>query len=181
MEHLLWNNCESTDETDHRDNFLNVPSQWEMRLQCNVVSHWVGTYTKWSPDYYTVQYNTTLSKVADRLKLNSWMSILEKLTMLLWDLTCVFFVCLQVRTFVITLMWKDGDAKSGRTFFLDISHMFVVFLGTRVFLLSKVLIMSVWFINLYIECHQQHRRNGMIALWPWKTHTVIPLIWDEPL
>ena len=30
-----------------RDHFLYVPSQWETTLQCNVVSHWLGTYTKW--------------------------------------------------------------------------------------------------------------------------------------
>ena len=31
-----------------RDHFVYVPSQWEATLQCNVVSHWLGTYTKWS-------------------------------------------------------------------------------------------------------------------------------------
>ena len=25
-----------------------APSQWKMMLHCNVVSHWLGTYTKWS-------------------------------------------------------------------------------------------------------------------------------------
>ena len=24
-----------------------VPSQWEMVLRCNVISHWMGTYTEW--------------------------------------------------------------------------------------------------------------------------------------
>ena len=32
----------------HRDQFVYVLSQWEMTLQCNVVSHWLGAYTKWS-------------------------------------------------------------------------------------------------------------------------------------
>ena len=27
---------------------LCAPSQWETTLHCNVVSHWLGTYTKWS-------------------------------------------------------------------------------------------------------------------------------------
>ena len=27
---------------------MNAPSQWETTLHCNVVSHWPGTYTKWS-------------------------------------------------------------------------------------------------------------------------------------
>ena len=32
----------------HRDPFMYAPSQWEMMLQCNVISHWRGAYTKWS-------------------------------------------------------------------------------------------------------------------------------------
>ena len=29
-------------------NIVYVPSQWAMMLHCNVVSHWLGAYTKWS-------------------------------------------------------------------------------------------------------------------------------------
>ena len=32
----------------HRDHFVYAPSQWEMTLPCNVISHWLGAYTKWS-------------------------------------------------------------------------------------------------------------------------------------
>ena len=28
--------------------FLYAPSQWETMLQCNIVSHWLGAFTKWS-------------------------------------------------------------------------------------------------------------------------------------
>ena len=28
--------------------FVNAPSQWETTLHCNVVSHWLGTFIKWS-------------------------------------------------------------------------------------------------------------------------------------
>ena len=31
-----------------RDHFVHAPSQWEMTLHCNVISHWLGAYTKWS-------------------------------------------------------------------------------------------------------------------------------------
>ena len=31
-----------------RDHFVYEPSQWETVLHCNVASHWLGTYTKWS-------------------------------------------------------------------------------------------------------------------------------------
>ena len=31
-----------------RDHYVYVPSQWEMALQCNPISHWLGTYIEWS-------------------------------------------------------------------------------------------------------------------------------------
>ena len=30
-----------------RDHFAYAASQWETTLQCNVVSHWLGAYSKW--------------------------------------------------------------------------------------------------------------------------------------
>ena len=30
-----------------RDHFLHSPNQWETTLHCNVLSHWLGVYTKW--------------------------------------------------------------------------------------------------------------------------------------
>ena len=35
-------------EAMYRDHFVHAPSQWEMTLQYNVVSHWLGAFTKWS-------------------------------------------------------------------------------------------------------------------------------------
>ena len=29
-----------------RDHFMSAPHQWETMLQCNVISHWLGAYTK---------------------------------------------------------------------------------------------------------------------------------------
>ena len=40
-----------TDSTGYRvckDNLVNASCQWEMTLHCNVVSHCLGAYTKWS-------------------------------------------------------------------------------------------------------------------------------------
>ena len=31
-----------------RDHSVYAPSQWETTLHCNVVSHWLSAYTKWS-------------------------------------------------------------------------------------------------------------------------------------
>ena len=33
---------------DSRYHSLYKPSQWEMMVQCNTISHWLGTYTEWS-------------------------------------------------------------------------------------------------------------------------------------
>ena len=30
------------------------PSQWEMALQCNAISHWLGAYTEWSLYCYCI-------------------------------------------------------------------------------------------------------------------------------
>ena len=35
----------------YRDTSVHAPSQWETTLYCNVVSHWLGAYTKWSLVY----------------------------------------------------------------------------------------------------------------------------------
>ena len=32
----------------YRDHFVYAPSQWEMKLHCNITSHWLGICTKWS-------------------------------------------------------------------------------------------------------------------------------------
>ena len=54
-ENLCQNICRQNDgkyreymRMIHRDYFMNVPSQWETMLQRNIVSHWLGTFTKWS-------------------------------------------------------------------------------------------------------------------------------------
>ena len=31
----------------YRDHFVYAPNHWEMTLQCNVISQWLGAYTKW--------------------------------------------------------------------------------------------------------------------------------------
>ena len=36
-----------------RDHFVDTPSQWEMTLQCYVVSHWLGASTRWSLGCWT--------------------------------------------------------------------------------------------------------------------------------
>ena len=45
-----------------------VPSQWEPTLQCNIVSHWLGTYIKWS-------VNTAWQESISPLKCTSDLSV----------------------------------------------------------------------------------------------------------
>ena len=40
-----------------RDHFVHAPSQWETALQCNIVSHWLGAYSKWSRG---IEYSTSV-------------------------------------------------------------------------------------------------------------------------
>ena len=40
--------------TNNQDRFEHVVIQWETMLHCNVISHWLGAYTKWSLNNLTV-------------------------------------------------------------------------------------------------------------------------------
>ena len=45
----VWRICPNQERCGIiRVHFVNVPSQWEATLHCNVVSHWLGAFTKWS-------------------------------------------------------------------------------------------------------------------------------------
>ena len=46
-----------------------APSQWETTLQRNVVSHWLGAYTKWSPLRHWHS-----GPIASEVTLNVWMN-----------------------------------------------------------------------------------------------------------
>ena len=41
-----------------RDPPVYVPSQWEMALQCNAISHWLGAYTEWSLHMFKLWHQT---------------------------------------------------------------------------------------------------------------------------
>ena len=40
--------CPSTLLQMVRDHSMYAPSQWEMALHCNAISHWLGAYSEWS-------------------------------------------------------------------------------------------------------------------------------------
>ena len=52
---VRWADVPDSDRGDFRrrravdiSSFMHAPSQWEITLYCNVVSHWLGTHIKWS-------------------------------------------------------------------------------------------------------------------------------------
>ena len=47
---------------------LCVPSQWEMTLHCNVISHWLGTHTQWSLLQWCIHQCITLDLHDDVIK-----------------------------------------------------------------------------------------------------------------
>ena len=55
-----------------RNHFVNAPSQWETMSQCNVVSHWLDVYTKWSPHTYFITPALFKLVRAFLLKCNIW-------------------------------------------------------------------------------------------------------------
>ena len=45
---IVWNLRKSCMALASRDHFVHVSCQWETTWHCNVVSHWLGAYAKWS-------------------------------------------------------------------------------------------------------------------------------------
>ena len=66
-----------------RNHFVYAPSQWEMMLHSNVISHWLGTYTKWSPVVCTENCALTRRKLCCdwwHLRLSLWQSVMSPVT-----------------------------------------------------------------------------------------------------
>ena len=60
LSYEAWNICHDGHQGwMFRDNSVYVPSQWEMALQCNTVSHWLGAYTARS---LVVQWNRNVTQ-----------------------------------------------------------------------------------------------------------------------
>ena len=44
----------------HRDHSMYAPSQWEMALHCNAISHWLCAYTQWSLSHHQIVLSHTI-------------------------------------------------------------------------------------------------------------------------
>ena len=65
---FVYNNAALTFVGKCIDHFVYAPSQWKTTLQCNVVSHWLGAYTKLSIEMASIsdgseQYLSPYSRV----------------------------------------------------------------------------------------------------------------------
>ena len=71
-----------------RHHFVHAPCQWEMTLQSNIVSHWLGAYTKWSQISFNTIWEYVICKILTILSahihvktLNNhlpWVNLLDK-------------------------------------------------------------------------------------------------------
>ena len=61
---MCWTPLRRESCPGNRDHFVYVSSQWETTLPCNVVSHWLDTYTKWS---LVIMMSTWSSLVAPKV------------------------------------------------------------------------------------------------------------------
>ena len=74
-----------------RDYFVHAASQWETTLQCNVVSHWLAAYTKWS---LCCMYLAPMESESCHL-----LSVLHWSINSLWPETCFnIYICLYFYT-----------------------------------------------------------------------------------
>ena len=76
-----WSNCLGLNVFIWvRDLSVHAPSQWETTLHCNVISHWLCAYTKWSlwvyyrnnppdPLKYVIEYNVWLNIFLKKLNI----------------------------------------------------------------------------------------------------------------
>ena len=56
---LIWNR-----RLIHGYHFVIVPSQWETTSHCNVISHWLGTFTKWSMNTWYSIYSLCFNSIS---------------------------------------------------------------------------------------------------------------------
>ena len=128
-----------------RDYSVYVPSQWEMVLQCNTISHWLDAYTEWSLlcvfwMILTVLYQSYIYKRHTTALLPVW-NIWGHLRVLsdLGLISIMFnFIWIQIKWELVLLLQcqKLGDIFAGPTFKLPLS--FIVISDTnRAFIPNK--------------------------------------------
>ena len=73
-----------------RHHFVYVPNQWETTLQCDVISQWLGTYTKWSLSMFTKVHDDTYG-THKRPQINGLVQDCSNSSALGQDIRCEYF------------------------------------------------------------------------------------------
>ena len=92
-----------------RDIFVYAPCQWETMLQCNVASHWLGAYTKWSLLWSGRCQPSTICKCLDWYP-HKWLQSLP----LIWRLGASLAPNLQMSCTDVTWFSHDMTWKNDR-------------------------------------------------------------------
>ena len=95
-----------------------VPSQWEMALLCDVVSHWLGTYTEWSQypsswasyGYWLREYFEKIDHVITELHCISQISLVLRCTF--WDLDPVHDSAVSLQLSSTSSSWPWSPRSS---------------------------------------------------------------------
>ena len=89
-----------------RDYFVHAASQWETTLQCNVVSHWLAAYTKWS---LCCMYLAPMESESCHL-----LSVLHWSINSLWPETCF-----NIYIYMFIFLYKDSVSRYGDSHYKD--------------------------------------------------------------
>ena len=58
-----------------RDHFVLAPNQWETMLQYNIISHWLGAFTKWSLPHISpsrASYGVSFVSICEKIDYYKW-------------------------------------------------------------------------------------------------------------
>ena len=83
-----------------RDHFVHAPRQWEMTLHCNIVSRWLGAYTKWSLGTKWLSVATSSNNIQVMPSLMCFVNEIQIKMQALW--------CHQMETFSTLLAFVRG-------------------------------------------------------------------------
>ena len=97
-----------------RDCFVYVSSQWEMMLQCNVISHWLGAYTKWSLHIFKrFALRQTVYEISAQWQINASVSWPISLS---WVMACCLSSAKSLPEPVLSFCQLDPQEQTSVTF-----------------------------------------------------------------
>ena len=115
------------------DDCVYAPSQWETTLQCNVVSHWLGAYKKWSLSPWPMwDYLKIVNELCQAMFLWATISVILSLTH--WGL--VTHICVSK----LTIIGSDNGLSPERRQAIIWTNAGILLIGTIGTNFSEILI-----------------------------------------